>query len=250
MEQMLDFMAVAQGQEPEPITPVVIQDTQSIVYGMDADKACRILKRIYLPEIDRMREQAAGHMVVDDATQAEAVTMAGQAKKLAVAIEKKRKEVIDKPYEFVSTVNRFVKAFKDNLDEVERILKSRISERILIVQAEQRKEQARILAEQRAAQERARMEAEALAKLNPELAPEPIPEVPIVTPPVQNVFRSETGSSAHIRKEWVWEAITFSEIPHKYLQIDKVAINAAVKAGIRDIPGIRIYEMEKTVIRA
>jgi hypothetical protein len=76
----------------------------------------------------------------------------------------------------------------------------------------------------------------------------PIVVAPVV--PVQKVFRSETGSSVHLRKDWVWDILDISLIPGKYHIIDKVAVNQAVKSGIREIPGIRIYESESAIIKA
>jgi hypothetical protein len=76
----------------------------------------------------------------------------------------------------------------------------------------------------------------------------PVVVAPVV--PVQKVFRSETGSSVHLRKDWVWEVLDISMIPGKYLMVDKVAVNQAVKSGIREILGIRIYETESAIIKA
>jgi hypothetical protein len=39
-------------------------------------------------------------------------------------------------------------------------------------------------------------------------------------------------------------------IPGKYLIVDKITVNQAVKSGIREIPGIRIYETESAIIKA
>ncbi len=145
----MDFMAAineegATGLSPPLAVPVPLQ-----VIGInDSVQACRVLKQMYLPEIERMRALAIAHIVTDEASQNEAITMAGQAKKLATAIEKKRKEVIEAPGEFVKTVNNFVKVFKDTLDEIDRKLKVGIQAHITRVQMQQRE-----------AQERARIEA-------------------------------------------------------------------------------------------
>ena len=108
----------------------------------------------------------------------------------------------------------------------------------------------------RAAALNAQREAESRkAPLNKEPAVPMVPEVtaPVVVAPVvpvQNVFRSETGSSVHLRKDWVWEVLDISLIPGKYLVVDKVSVNQAFKSGIRVIPGMRIYETENAIIKA
>jgi hypothetical protein len=146
----MDFMAAVK--EAEEIPALV--DVQLTVIGInDAGQACRVLKQMYLPEIERMKAQAMAHIVTNEASQNEAITMAGQAKKLAIAIEKKRKEVIETPGEFVRTVNNFVKVFRDTLDEIDRKLKAGIQAHMTRVQMQQRE-----------AQERARIEAEKIQR--------------------------------------------------------------------------------------
>ncbi len=88
---------------------------------------------------------------------------------------------------------------------------------------------------------------EPAAPMEPEVIA-PVVVAPVV--PVQKVFRSETGSSVHLRKDWEWEVLDISLIPGKYLIVDKIAVNQAVKSGIREIPGIRIYETESAIIKA
>jgi hypothetical protein len=258
----MDFMAAVK--EAEEV-PAAVHIPSVLIGYNDAEQACRVLRRMYLPEIERMKAQAMAHFVTDEASQNVAITMAGQAKKLATAIEKKRKEVIEAPGEFVKTVNNFVKVFRDSLDEIDRKLKAGIQAHMTKVQMEQREaqERARIEAEKiqremdaRAAALNAQRETEArkaaengkpAAPMEPEVIA-PVVVAPVV--PVQKVFRSETGSSVHLRKDWAWDVLDISLIPGKYLIIDKIAVNQAVRSGIREIPGIRIYETESAIIKA
>jgi len=260
MKSGFDFMAAVNNPPAEASIP-----PPAVIGINDPDQACRVLRRMYLPEIERMKAQAMAHVVTDEASQNEAITMAGQAKKLATAIEKKRKEVIEAPGEFVKTVNSFVKVFRDSLDDIDRKLKAGIQSHMIKIQMEQREaqERARIEAAKiqheldlRAAELNAQREAEArkaaekgepAAPMEPEVTA-PVVVAPVV--PVQKVFRSETGSSVHLRKDWVWDILDISLIPGKYLVVDKVSVNQAIKSGIREIPGIRIYETESTVIKA
>ncbi len=54
-----------------------------------------------------------------------------------------------------------------------------------------------------------------------------------------------------VRKDWVWEVADNSyDIPRKYLMLDTVMVNKAVKqGGIREIPGLRIFQKETLVNR-
>ena len=260
MKSGFDFMAAVNN------PPAAASIPPPAVIGInDSDQACRVLRRMYFPEIERMKAQAMAHVVTDEASQNEAITMAGQAKKLATAIEKKRKEVIEAPGEFVKTVNNFVKVFRDTLDEIDRKLKAGMQAHMTRVQMQQREtqERARIEVEKiqreldaRAAALNAQRELDARAAAKKGEPVKPVVEdilPPIIIPtvvPVQKVFRSETGSSVHLRKDWEWEVLDISLIPRKYLALDKVSVNQAIKAGIREIPGIRIYEIETTVVKA
>ena len=104
----MDFMAAVN--EAEEV-PAAVHIPSVLIGYNDADQACRVLRRMYLPEIERMKAQAMAHVVTDEASQNEAITMAGQAKKLATAIEKKRKEVIEAPGEFVKDRQQFREGF-------------------------------------------------------------------------------------------------------------------------------------------
>ena len=252
-----DFMAAVNG--TAEIVPVEPEAS-----NLDVAQACRVLRRMYLPEIERMKAQAKAHVVTDEQSSNEAITMAGQAKKIASALEKERKRVIEKPGEFVKSVNNLAKAFKDSLDDIDRTLKNGIQKHLIKVQMEQREaqERARKAAAEvqreldaRAAELQSQREADARTAIAAGNTPEVIPDVvaPIVEAavvPVQKVFRSETGSSVHLRKDWVWDVLDISLVPGKYLVVDKVSINQAVKSGIREIPGVRIYEVETAVIKA
>lgn len=51
------------------------------------------------------------------------------------------------------------------------------------------------------------------------------------------------------KKEWDFCIKDFDLIPKSYLQIDEKKVKGAIKAGIRDIPGIKIFEEEKVALR-
>ena len=107
--------------------------------------------------------------------------------------------------------------------------------------------QRQLNAQREAEARKAAEKGEPAAPMEPEVTA-PVVVAPVV--PVQKVFRSETGSSVHLRKDWVWDVWDISLIPGKYLVVDKVAVNQAIKSGIREIPGIRIYETESAIIKA
>ncbi len=70
---------------------------------------------------------------------------------------------------------------------------------------------------------------------------------PINLAPVRTVereaatVRTEAGSSTQ-KKFWTFEVTDATKVPKKYTKVDETAIRNAVKAGEREIAGVRIYE--------
>jgi len=54
-----------------------------------------------------------------------------------------------------------------------------------------------------------------------------------------------TMGHAQFRKVWVFEITDFSKISDKYKQINKVAVNQAIRNKIRNIEGIKIYQEDR-----
>lgn len=59
----------------------------------------------------------------------------------------------------------------------------------------------------------------------------------------------EAGSAA-VRHEWRGTIVDPTRLPRKYLQPDTKAINAAIREGVREIPGMRIEQVSGLAVRA
>ncbi len=96
----------------------------------------------------------AGEVVVQDPASLQlAVAIGGRAKRIGKAIEAQRKALILEPAEFVKGVNALCKMIVDNLDEAERVTKSKIGQH-----------QAKIELERREAERKAKEATEALQR--------------------------------------------------------------------------------------
>lgn len=62
------------------------------------------------------------------------------------------------------------------------------------------------------------------------------------------VIQVEDGN-LKAKKEWNFYIEDFDQIPKNYLVVDEKKIKEAIKAGIRNIPGIKILEEETTSMR-
>ncbi len=74
-----------------------------------------------------------------------------------------------------------------------------------------------------------------------------VPFVPVVKPDIPKV----EGLSAR-KKPWTWRLVDESKVPREYLQLDRVKINAVVRAmgAEANIPGIEPYQDETMAIGA
>lgn len=232
----MDFSAVAEGRKRKKQAPPPAK-----ALPFDLDSARSRFAWVH-QEIDRLKGDVELVAIQTDDHLKGAVAMAGQAKSLGKKIEEQRKTIIEEPSGFVKAVNAFAKDFTSKLEAIEQNLKRKIAD------YQYKLELARRDAE-RKAQEAARKLQEQLNKEAEEKKVAPV-EVPMpVMPKADTVARAETGATAHVRKEWKGEIISPEEVPREFCSPDPRKIRDAVKAGIRSIPGIRIFEDIQSVIR-
>lgn len=191
--------------------------------------------------ITAMVNEAQALEVVDDDSNRLAVARAAAAKKKWKEIEDTRKAILAPHAEFTASVNRLAKDCQVPLADVERILKTKISSY-----------QTRIELERRKAEEAARIAAiELQKKIDAEAAANNVPAPQVVAPvlpDVPKVTRTETGSASQV-KTWTFDVVDPQAVPREYLIVDDRLIRQAVKNGIREIPGVKVYEKTETRIR-
>lgn len=218
-----------------PMTPI-----------LDLDVAKRDLSP-YREQVANMVKEAMALTVDNDESNAMAVQLGTQAKKLNKTLEDEKKRIIEQP--FIKKVNAFIKAvrnlcksFQDDLKHVEDITKQKT-----------KIYQNKIKLKHRKAQEEARKAVEELQKKIDKEAKKAGVEAPKIEAPVipesPKVTRTDSGTS-HIRKEWIFEITDPKKIPREYMKVDEQAIRKAVKAGIREIVGVRIYQETKIIYRS
>ncbi|MCB2188623.1 MAG: hypothetical protein KQJ78_19555 [Deltaproteobacteria bacterium] len=172
----------------------------------------------------------------------EATALAGAIKKLAKALEDERKRITGPALEFKRGVDGMVNGYADRLARAESEIKRKIMTFRGAQEVERRKKEA--AARQAMAEAQAKLDAEASAA---GVASVELP-APIV-PPAPSVTRTESGSS-HGQKTWAFEVIDPQQVPGKYKIVDEKAIRRDVRAGVREIPGVKIFQEEKLVIRS
>lgn len=197
--------------------------------------------RLALEHADLLKEATEAAALVPDQIRAIATDEeAGDYTDTAVSI----KEVIEradavfetekKPWrDGAKAVDDFF-AFRKTLQGAVDRVKAALNARANLLLAQQRKAEAD-------AAEKARKEAEAFD--------EPVDWVPPA--PVKDVARvvSTSGNKASAGTKWVAEVVDIDKLPRHYMIVYQPLLDAAVKGGIREIPGVRIYETAKTSLR-
>ena len=152
---------------------------------------------------------------------------------LKKAIEEKRKEYTQPINDHLNAVNGAFKVFTEPLNQADQITRHKI--------LDYRAEQERIRQEQKEIN-RLRLEA---AQKEMALKGELTESVELVeTQPEQpNHYRAEAGTLGRATI-WKWELVDISQVPSEYMMLDSAKVGKVVRAGLRLIPGIRIYPEE------
>lgn len=122
------------------------------------------------------------------------------------------------------------------LEQAEKIVGGKHITWVRAQQEAARKEQERLrkLAEAKQARQAARAEEKGL-----EAPPVVIPMPTVQAPP--KTLRTAAGSVT-VRTTWKHEVVDFAALPEEYKVADDVKLGKVVRAGVREIPGVRIYE--------
>lgn len=131
------------------------------------------------------------------------------------------------------------------------------------IAAHHRREREKAAAAAREAEEKARKEAEERAKAEEdakfladlrgeaEPEPEPAPEPPPPPPPAPaKTAKVNGGGAVTNRTVWKHEVTAPADVPREFLKVDEQAIRAAVRSGVREIPGVWIYEDVEVGVRS
>lgn len=214
----------------------------SIKAELDVERVKRDFNR-HLETINSMLDQAKEHHVNSQESLEAAVVMGDQAKTLGKKLEAKRKEFVAPPNQYVKNVNAFVKKFVQPLTTIQTTLKTKITQHNNKLEMERQER------EKKAKEEAAKLQAE-IDKEAKEKRIEGTKVTPVSVPKADNVIRTETGASAYTRKDWKAEIVDASQVPREFCEPSLKLIKEAVKAGTRDIPGVRIWQDSQTILKS
>lgn len=155
------------------------------------------------------------------------INLIADARNIFKSIENLRKETIKPIKSILNNWNDSFAVLTDALEEVQANLKGKLN-------TWQSKETAKIEAQ----------------KVDNELMAEAFESeiVPLVKNDSKNLCAK--GATTYEKSEWSFIVEDLSIVPREFLTIDKDKVNLSIKAGIRNIPGLKIQETKKQIIRS
>lgn len=227
---MVDFNAATNGDKKEVIEMVNL-DPEKFKAKFD----------IYKVETKKLQAKAEKHIVDSDESAGVAVGMVTQSKGFVKKLDALHKKITDPFQKFKSGIDGFRKSHKDDFLKIEKILTPKIAE----FNRKKRAEAEKKAEDQRKAQAEIQKKLDAEAKKEKR---EPVKAAPVV---VQEPEKIKTDSGTATGKlEWTHELEDITKVPAEYLLLDEKKIKHLVKAGIREIPGIKIFQQEKINYRS
>lgn len=195
--------------------------------------------RVLIAEIDTASTgilEAIVDSTVDNDEDYEAATdVLKQVKRMGNELESARTSITKPMNENLREINRTFSDVQAKLDIVEKRMKNLSASYVAKKQAEQ---QALLAEAARAAQQAAAADSvvardDARAKIAQAYT--------VTAPTVSGISHTE---------RWTWSLIDIGAVPREYLIVDDAKVSAAVRAGERNIPGIRIFPMTQTRVVA
>jgi len=212
---------------------MALVDTALVRIAPNADAAVREFYEKAL-KLRTFAESLSVQSADDTKMATDTLSTIAQVKK---GLEEKRKEFVAPLNGFVKEINEAFKELAKPIDEADRMVRDRVAA-YLKAQDDRRKEEARVNA--------LKLEA---AEAEARLKGEPVKPVPILHSPAPQRTVTSSGAVGG-RKTWKWALEDLSQVPKEYLMLNETLVGKVVGAGIRAIPGIRIYEDLVVVVEA
>lgn len=242
MPNMDDIYGVAPSDWPAPVPPTITSKADALAIFTTG-----IGSALKADALDVIAVKVRAVETIDQATKL--ADQRARVKLLLKDIEERRKNVVEPIKREAAAVDAEAKHWSDPLKQWDHD-----AERVLLAwqRAEGDKKRREEEARQRAlieASERQRIAEEAGKTAEAEEASREIMRVEAAPEPRPVTgFRTDAGTTS-LRKTWRVEVIDASLVPDVYLVPDLPKLQAAVKAGAREISGCHIYEDESLTVR-
>lgn len=208
--------------------------------------------------IERVLVVARELAVDSEASRDTAADLLAQIRRAKRAAESRRVELVKPHNDHVSSVNAFFKGVVQPMA----LADATLERRILAWNAEQRRkadEAAREAERQRKESERLLREAEDAERAGKADAGELLDravaseesatsaQASARTP--ARVIPTVAGTVGERKKPWTYREVDLAKVPREYLCLEAGAVRRAINAGVREIPGLEIYQEEGLAVR-
>ena len=187
-------------------------------------------------EMKKVKAKVDVYIITDEASAAAIIETRRQAKDIFKEIESSVASKIGHIKKLVADVNAVVKYYRDSIDAIVEAADGKIK----TYQRQRQIEEAELRRKQ---QELIDKENERLRKLAEKKKVEPppmIPPAPIIEEP-KKTLATASGAKATMVDRWIFEVMNKEGVPEEYKMVDDKAVNAAIRQGVREIPGLRIF---------
>jgi len=193
--------------------------------------------KLLLDTVQDLAGRAEALKISSDKELAWAGDQLAQIVSLKKRVEEKRKFFVDPLNAQVKQINAMFKRWLEPLERAERKLRDAIAA-YKVEQERKRKEQEEFLRRKREILERLARE----KKLEVAVPP------PVEQPPVPAAVKTSTGATVATRKVWTFRLVDINLVPREYLTLDEAKVRKAIAAGVREIPGLEIYQEERVIV--
>lgn len=192
----------------------------------------------------------------DEAMAGHASDFARDLKAEVSATEVTRKRIKDPVLHAQRLIDGEAKKLTDRLSSAAGVVTTRIT--AYLQQIEARKRLAAQMEAARLAHEAEALLAEAQATATIEAADAAVEamheanqaaDLATATPLELTRTRSAGGALAGLKETWTYEVIDHAAIPIAYMTVNDAVVRTAIRAGLREVPGLRIFAETKAVIR-
>jgi len=207
----------------------------------------KVAKEKFAPfksQIDNMVLQVKALDIIDEESQANAITMAGQASTLSKKVTAMVDGMLRPHNDFRNAINKMKKFFVEPLDGISREVKNKNGQFLTRLRIEEQKRQV----EERKKQEELQKQLDKEAK-DAGVDKVVLPDTPIENK-VEKIARTESGSSMSVKFGWKGVVVNPDKVDRMFCVPDQKLIDEAVKAGLRESKGIEIKEVPVQRLRA
>jgi len=206
--------------------------------------------------LDEFKKKMKKLVIVDDKSLSTAVDIVKGVKEKFKELEDRRKELVKPLNDDVAIINTEFKNFTNQLTEIEKDLK------IGIGNYNQKKEQERV-EEQRKLDLAKQKEQEKLdkqfEKQKQKLKDKGVNTSVLVAPTVDDdafkakdtgkTFTTNSGASVTNKKVWTFRVVDLAKVPREFLVLDEKKVRDAIKADVRFVDGLEIFQDTITSIK-